>query len=464
MKQLFTCLLTVLTLLNNWHFAQAGGLPFTAGSYSVGTAPACVIATDINGDGSLDLIGANSSDNTLTLLLNDGYGHFSNYNTLNVGKGPTSVVAADINGDDYVDLVCANFGAGGGKTLTVLTNDGTGVFGLNATLTVGGGPMSVVAADVNGDGKLDLITANAGTNGNGSTLTILTNSGSGGFHLSSTLTVGTDPVCVIAADVNGDGKLDLICANDLGNSLTVLTNNGSGRFVTSATLTVDVQPTCVIAADVNGDGKLDLISANLNNAASTLMVLTNNGSGAFVFSARLSLPKYGNQYPALPESVVAADLDGDGRMDLISANSDYGKGGSLSIFTNNNSYHLGSNSVIYVDTFPNCVVAADLNGDGKPDLISANQVANTLNVLLNSSTFPPSASTPTLKLNLQSNATRVSWPSASPGWSLQEKTDLTRANWLPSGCGGYLLGDDGTNKNLVLPYPKGNRFFRLLHP
>jgi hypothetical protein len=120
---------------------------------------------------------------------------------------------------------------------------------------VGANPQSVIAVDVKGDGKLDLISANAGDN----TLSVLTNNGNGIFGSNATLNVGSFPVCVTAADVNGDGKLDLISANLGANTLTVLTNNGNGNFGSNATLNVYVYlgpgcPVSVVAADVNGDG------------------------------------------------------------------------------------------------------------------------------------------------------------------------------------------------------------------
>jgi hypothetical protein len=153
---------------------------------------------------------------------------------------------------------------------------------------VGNGPNAVVAADVNGDGKVDLISANWGNGGSGNTLTVLTNNGSGGFGSNATYIVGNGPSFLVAADVNGDGKVDLISANTQSNSLTVLTNNGSGGFVLATTVPVGNGPFGVTAADVNGDGRLDLISAN--RLASTLTVVTNSST----FLPRLTIKYSGN--------------------------------------------------------------------------------------------------------------------------------------------------------------------------
>jgi len=293
--------------------------------------------------------------------------------TIGVAQLPAAVLT---NGASGVSISGTFSGDGAGVTNVNLqyvnangaiawtTNSG---FALTSTLTVGSLPINVVAADVNGDGKLDLICANMGDN----TLTVLTNNGSGGFGSNATLTVGNGPVFVCAADVNGDGKLDLICANNGASTLTVLTNNGSGGFVFAATLTVGDHPSSVVAADVNGDGKLDLISANIG--ASTLTVLTNNGSGGFVFAATLTV---GNT----PFSVVAADVNGDGKLDLISANA---FDGTLTVLTNDGSGGFSVNATLTVGNGPYSVVAADVNGDGKVDLISANMNDGTLTVLTN---------------------------------------------------------------------------------
>ncbi len=149
-----------------------------------------------------------------------------------------------------------------------MTNS-TGTFTNSFTLNVGSQPVAVVAADVNEDGLMDLISANYGAN----TLTVLTNNGSGGFGSNATYAVGSQPQSIAAADINGDGHVDLIGANFFANTLTVLTNNGSGGFALASTLDVGKGPSSVTVADVNGNGGVDLISAN--QSANTLTVLTN---------------------------------------------------------------------------------------------------------------------------------------------------------------------------------------------
>ena len=344
----------------------------------VGNGPNGIVATDVNGDGKLDLINANYYGNSLTVLTNNGSGSFVLSGTYTVGRNPNSVAAADVNGDGKVDLICVNSDSGD-STVSVLTNNGSGGFMLSGTYPVGIGPQSVAAADVNGDGKEDLITANWGSSAQGNTLTILTNNGSGGFVLASLPVVGTGPNSVTAADVNGDGKVDLISANRTDSTVSVLTNNGTGGFVLAGTHSVGSGPVFVTAADVNGDGKVDLITANWGGGGgNTLTVLTNNGSGGFVFRSTLTVGS-GAIY------VAAADVNGDGKVDLISANL---YNNTLSVLTNNGSggFMLATN--LSVGSAPQCVVAADVNGDGKPDLVNANSGYHTLSVLTNATVFP----------------------------------------------------------------------------
>jgi len=360
-----------------------------------------------------------------------------------LGPIPTSLVAADVNGDGAIDLISS-----GGL---VLTNNGHGVFGTNSIFSPSFGFGSIAVADVNGDGNLDLI----GTSGGGGTpftLTVLTNNGNGTFSSNATLRVGSPPQWVVTADINGDGKLDLICRET--NELTVFTKDGSGVFGYNATLSVGTGYGNVLAVDINGDGKPDLITADgggpisvLTN--STLTVLTNNGSGIFVDGATVNVgtPAY---------RVVAADLTGSGRPDLITLNLGTN---TLTVFTNDGSGGFGFNTTITVGSYPTSLIAADVNGDGKPDLIVGQGglvATNTLTVLINETPFPAPA------LNIVSagpNNVIISWSSPLTGFALQTNSDLTTTNWA---LGDYSVSTNGPTKSVtIFPPVAGNLFFRL---
>jgi hypothetical protein len=345
-------------------------------SPGVGSAPDSIAVADVNGDGKLDLICANYYGNSLSVLTNNGIGGFVLSGTYPVGGYPEPVIAADVNKDGKPDLICAN---GLDSTLSVLTNNGSGGFALAGTYPVSNPPTSVIAADLNGDGNVDLIDANWGSGTSpGNTLTIFTNDGTGKFAVASSPVVDSNPYAVAAVDINGNGKLALICASWGHNIISVLTNNGSGGFGLSSTNVVGNQPKWIVTADVNGDGKMDLITANWNNGSgNTLTVLTNNGNGGFALD---SSPVVG----AGSISLAAADVNGDGKVDLISANV---YANTLTVLTNN-----GSGGFVLATNLPagtpNAVTAADVNGDGKADLISANGGNNTLSVFTNATVFP----------------------------------------------------------------------------
>ena len=180
------------------------------------------------------------------------------------------------------------------------------------------------------------------------------------------MNVGFSPWAVAAADVYGDGKLAVICANYDSGTMTVLTNTGNGVLVSNASFNAGSFPASLVAVDINGDGKPDVICADQGN--SSLFVATNDGHGNFVFSTNLLLPSNSTPY-----YLTAADVNGDGKPDLIGSDTFLCSSTNLTIFTND-----GKGGFSLFTNLPkwqraeNQVVVADLNaGDGAPDLVCA---------------------------------------------------------------------------------------------
>jgi len=240
-------------------------------------------------------------------------------------------------------------------------------FVLSSSLSTGLFPQTVVAADVNGDGRVDLISVNFSSG----SLSVFTNGGGGGFVLSSSPFLGGNPDGLAAADVNGDGSVDLVAANGSANTLSVLTNNGNGGFVLASTPGTGSLPRSLAVADVNGDGRLDLIVGN--SGAFFVSVLTNKGGGNFAPASPVATSSG-------PNAVAAADINGDGLPDLIEIDS------AIRFYTNNSSGGFAFASFVNAGSNPNSLAVADVNGDGRPDVVSSDSSGNTMSVFTNSGT------------------------------------------------------------------------------
>jgi hypothetical protein len=371
-------------------------------TFATGANPFSVIAADVNGDGMPDLIVANFNASTVSVLLNTtvpgaATPSFSAQQPSATGSLPRSVTAADVNGDGMPDLIVANYNA---NTVSVLLNTtapgaATPSFAAQQTFATGTNPNSVTAADVNGDGKPDLIVGNSGAN----TVSVLLNTTAPGatspsFAAQQTFITGVGPFSVTAADVNGDGKPDLIIANVNANTVSVLLNTtapgaATPSFAAQQAFATGTYPNSVTAADVNGDGKPDLIVSNQNTSTvSVLLNTTAPGAATPSFAAQQTAATSG------PAAVTIADVNGDGMPDLIVANY---SADTVSVLLNTTAPGAATLSFATQQTFatgagPYSVTTADVNGDGKPDLIVANWYANTVSVLLN--TTVPGATTP----------------------------------------------------------------------
>jgi hypothetical protein len=354
---------------------------------SGGNTPLGMAVADVNGDGRPDALIANGNSNKLGVLLNNGAGVFVlQTNALDTGGyAPESVVIADVNGDGRPDALVANSSSG---TVGVLLNDGAGNFILQANApSTGGNPRALVVADVNGDRRPDVLVANQNTN----TLGVLLNDGAGRFTLQagSPSTGPTSSLYGLAvADVNGDGRPDALVANANASKLLVLLNDGTGSFTLQANAPstgADGGPTSVAVADANGDGRPDALVTNSSKA--TLGVLLNDGTGSFTLQANSPSTGAGTY----PRSLAVADVNGDGRPDVLVGN-EYTDTLGILLGTATGNFTLQPNAPSTGNRgIPVSVAAADVNGDGRPDALVANFSSNTLGVLLNTTAYTPLA-------------------------------------------------------------------------
>ena len=353
-------------------FTPASGSPF-----AVGSAPRSVAVGDFNGDGKPDFVTANFNGNSVTVLLGNGSGGFTAAagSPFAVGTNPQSLAVADFNGDGKPDIVTANFS---GNSVTVLLGNGSGGFtaAAGSPFAVGISPVFVATGDFNGDGKLDIVTANSADN----SISVLLGNGAGGFTAAagSPFAVGRNPQSVAVGDFNGDGKLDIVTANSADNSISVLLGNGSGGFAAApnSPFAVGASPQSVALRDFIGDGKLDIVTANMGNNSVT--VLLGNGSGGFA-----AAPNSPFAVGASPQSVALGDFNGDGNLDIVAANSGDNTA-TLLLGDGTGGFTASAGSPFTVGANPQSVAVADFNGDGKPDMVTANFNGNSATVLLNS--------------------------------------------------------------------------------
>ena len=210
---------------------------------------------DFNGDGKVDFVNANQGDGTATVLLGNGDG------TVSLGARqvvpasnlrPFQVVVADVNGDGISDILTANRSD---NSVSVLLGNRDGSFQTRETFGTGRLPISVAVADLNGDGKPDIVTANY----TGSNVSVLFGNGDGTFQTHVDLPAGNACYDVKVADLNGDGIPDIIVTNKDDNTVGVILGEGKGVFAPMAALPVASGPYEVVVKDLDGNGVPDLV-------------------------------------------------------------------------------------------------------------------------------------------------------------------------------------------------------------
>jgi FG-GAP-like repeat/IPT/TIG domain/FG-GAP repeat len=376
--------------------------------FTTGIAPSSISIGDLDGDGKPDLVCVNIGSNTVSVFRNTSISgsitasSFTSKVDLAIGAQASSVSIGDLDGDGKPDLVVTNNISYVSVFRNISTSGSitTSSFANKVDFTTGSSPRSVSIGDLDGDGKPELAVANYGSN----TVSILRNtSSSGSITISSfaskvDFTSGTSPSSVSFGDLDGDGKPDLAVANYNNNTVSVFRNTSSagnitiGSFANKVDFTTGPFPISVKIGDLNGDGKPELVVAN--SVGSSVSVFHNTSSAGNITTGSFA-SKTDFTTDSSPQSVSIGDLDGDGKPDLATANS---VGSSVSVLLNTSSagsITTGSfaNKVDYpTGTNPISVSIGDLDGDGKPDLAVANNGSSTMSILRNNPVLPPTIS------------------------------------------------------------------------
>ncbi len=344
------------------------------------TLPGGAAIADLNRDGRADLAVTSNAPDKISIYLGNGDGTFGAPQVILTGDGtgPESVVAADIDGDGDADLVVTLHNAG---TVRAYINNGAGVFTPGSTVATGANPRGLIAADLDGDGDPDFVVANRDSD----TMTAIRNNG-GTLVLGVTMSSGgQEPRGVAAGDFNGDGRMDLAVTNHRSRSVVILSGTASFAYSPTATLPVlpNTRPDGIAAADLNGNGSVDLVVAISEQPAVNVVGVYSNSGGTFTGPTPFTTGGLN------PSKVLIADLDFDGKPDVAVANED---SGNISVLQNltpaGGAISLGVAAVFATGAHPEQFAAGDMNGNGAVDLAVPNRDANTTSILLNG-TVPP---------------------------------------------------------------------------
>jgi hypothetical protein len=359
-------------------------------SYPVGTSPTAIAVADFNGDGKPDLAVANSGDpNTnddgnVSILLGKGDGTFQGSISFNAGKNPWSIAVGDFNHDGKTDLAVLD---GGETSVNILFGKGDGTFqpAVKYNLGSSGYPAAIAAADLDGDGNLDLAIANAGLcillgNSDGTFQAAVNNSGGG-----TSLTIG---------DFNGDKKMDIavvsqtrVGGGEIKGYLSVFVGNGDGSFQSPVETDFSGGSDSIAAGDFNGDGKLDVVVTPAPGPflPFPVVLLLGNGDGTFQAPQDLDPAQAG-----IPRhfAAVAGDFNNDGKLDVaVLVVFLVGSGAPpppvLRLLLGNGDGTFQTPQDSDLSTLPWSLSAGDFDLNGSLDAAVANSESNNISVLLN---------------------------------------------------------------------------------
>lgn len=307
---------------------------------------------DFNEDGRPDIL-VKGTTGFLSLHLGNGDGTFGVINFFETGQEPRAVAIAEVSGDGRPDILTANRTA---SSVSVLLGNGAGGFLSHSDFPTGAGPRALTVADLDSDGRPDIVTANQDANG----ISVLFNQGGGSFGLPQDYMMGTSPMGVATADFNGDGHVDVVTSNGGSGDVTLRLGQGAGTL--GAALSFPAAGTTVSSAigDMNNDSHPDVVTGG--------SVLLGDGAGGL--GSRID-------YPGGTHAVALGDLNGDGRLDVIASNYIVSR-----VLLGNGDGALQSPSPDFETKQVRSSALGDVNRDGKLDLVIASEFGAAAWVLL----------------------------------------------------------------------------------
>lgn len=349
-----------------------GTVSFGRSLLTTGTSPEGVVVADVNGDAKPDLVVANSSDDNLTIVRNQGGGSFVADNTMPTGSDFAHYVAAgSFYAGNKADLVVARE-----NSVTLVKQQAGGTYlkldsgQIYTPMNIAdlGLQTAIAVADFDQDGKDDVVVADR----SGGNIVQLRGQTNGTLTRVGKYGVGSQSYGLVVADFNKDGRPDVAGTSIFDGTVTVLLNT-AGTLTNMGSYTTGGGAEGIAAGDVTGDGKIDLVVAN--RMAGTISVLPGLGNGSFAAK---------KDYPVGmgPSTVVVGDLNRDQRLDIAVSNS---MDNTLTVLMSGPTGLTALPAIPAGGADPEYLVIADLNQDGSPDLAVSLYNANRLAVLLNTS-------------------------------------------------------------------------------
>jgi Flp pilus assembly secretin CpaC len=399
---------------------NTSGLP-TGTPYTVGASPVALALGDFNGDGIQDLVVANSGDHTISILLGEADGIFGTQTQITIpgitlpagtvsttASIPSAVAVGDFDGDGNLDIAVLD---SANNDVLILFGDGLGNFAAPTAATAystgtAGKPVALIVNDLNADGIPDLAILNQGNGtATGSVSILLGNtirSRTNIFKLSSEYPVGLLPKAIAVSDFNGDKRPDLAVTNSAGSTVSILLQNTAltttalGTFFPAVEYATGAGPAGITVADFNGDGIMDIATANEGASPGSVSILLGHGGNGIGDGTFPTHVEYATG--AGPTGIVATDFTGTGTADLaVTDQTD----DNLDILVGIGDGTFNTPLSIPTGNGPVAVVAADLNGDNAQDAVVVDNSGAEVTVILN-----------TIQSLANSSSSQVPYPSA----------------------------------------------------